>query len=77
MDRSTFLAHRSQLVSEDAPTRERLVNLSADEQALYSDLVEDRYGVSRRLEQERIRFSLVRQALSPWLDDTRPNPRAS
>ena len=34
------------------------------------DLVEDRYGTSVRLEQERVRFSQVERALEPWMDAT-------
>ncbi|MCC5951588.1 MAG: hypothetical protein JJU45_05780 [Acidimicrobiia bacterium] len=66
MDRATLLAHREHLVVEDRPTDEPLTTLTAQEQALYGDLVEDRYGPSVRLEQERIRFSTVSDAVSPW-----------
>ncbi|CAN5625708.1 DUF3322 and DUF2220 domain-containing protein [soil metagenome] len=66
MDRAALLAHRDQLVTEASPTAGALPHLTRDEQALYHDLVEDRYGPSVRLEQERIRFSLVLNALEPW-----------
>lgn len=66
MDRATVLAHRDQLVTEARPTSVALPHLAVDEQALYRDLVEDIFGPAVRLEQERIRFSLVRAALSPW-----------
>jgi hypothetical protein len=69
MDRATLLAHREQIVGEPTPTSAPLESLTPEEQELYRDLIEDRYGPSVRLEQERIRFSLVRQALEPWLRD--------
>lgn len=67
MDRATLLAHRDQVVKEPSPTTVPLGSLTPEEQDLYKDLVEDRYGPSVRLEQERVRFSLVRQALEPWI----------
>lgn len=63
MDRQTLLAHRGQWVTEDAPTRQRLANLTPDEVTLYRDLVEGTYGDSVRFEQERVRFSLLGDAL--------------
>ena len=63
MDEATLLAHRSQFAIETAPTRDRLPHLTSAEAALYQDLIEDRFGHSVRLEQERIRFSLVDEAL--------------
>lgn len=67
MDRATLLSHRGQVVTEPNPTSAPLAHLSTEEQELYQDLVEDRYGHAVRLEQERIRFSFVRQALEPWI----------
>lgn len=66
MDRDTLVAHLGQVVAEANPTSAPLGSLSPEEADLYRDLVEDRYGTNVRLEQERIRFSLVRQALEPW-----------
>lgn len=60
MDRDTLLAHRDRWVSESAPTAARLNHLTDEEQALYQDLVTDRFGVRVRLEQERIDWSWVR-----------------
>lgn len=68
MDHDTLLAHRRQFVIEADPIGELLPHLTPSERALYRDLVEDRLGRSLRLEQERIRFSLVRAALQPWTD---------
>jgi hypothetical protein len=67
MDHQTLLAHRRQWVVEPSPTDRPLGNLTATENALYHDLIEDRHGQAVRLEQERVRFSLVRQALEPWM----------
>lgn len=66
MDAPTLLAHPRQWATEAVPTRRDLPHLSPSEAALYRDLVEDRYGRAVRLEQERVRFSLVREALQPW-----------
>ncbi len=66
MDEATLLAHRGQLVTEPEPVAEPLPHLTREEQMLYRDLIEDRFGTNVRLEQERIRFSLVREALRPW-----------
>jgi hypothetical protein len=63
MDEQTLLAHRGQWVREPTPTAADLAELRDQEAWLYRQLVEDAYGPSIRLEQERIRFSLVAQAL--------------
>jgi len=67
MDRSTLLSHKSQWVTEPLPTSRALPHLTPEETALYRDLVEETQGPSLRLEQERVRFSLVDAALAPWL----------
>ena len=67
MDEETLLAHRRQWVSEPSPTSRPLGNLTAAEAALYRDLIDDRHGQAVRLEQERVRFSLVCRALEPWM----------
>jgi hypothetical protein len=66
MDADTLLAHRRQWVREPVPTRRALERLTPNEGAVYRDLVEDRYGPAVRMEQERVRFSLLEQALEPW-----------
>ena len=66
MDESTLLDHRTQFVTEPHPTRAAQQHLTEAEQALYRDLIEDRFGPSVRLEQERIRFSAVRRAIALW-----------
>jgi hypothetical protein len=67
MDHQTLLAHPRQWVNEPSPTNRTLTNLNDAERALYNDLIEDRYGQAVRLEQERVRFSWLQQALEPWM----------
>ncbi len=67
MDEATLLAHRSQWVAEPSPTNRPLPNLTEAEAALYGDLVEDRFGPTIRLEQERVRPSVLERELEPLL----------
>jgi hypothetical protein len=64
MDRTTLLAHRSQWVVESSPSTAGLSCLDAEETALYRDLVADALGPSVRLEQERVRFAAIEQAVA-------------
>ena len=64
MDADTLLAHAEQWVVEPAPTSRALQHLTADEASLYRDLVQGLHGPRIRLEQERVRFALLQQALS-------------
>jgi hypothetical protein len=66
MDKTTLMAHSQQWVREPMPTSRPLEYLTGEESSVYTDLVEDRYGRSVRLEQERVRFSRLRRALEPW-----------
>jgi hypothetical protein len=63
MDRTTLLAHESQWVREPTPTDTPLTLLDPSEAALYHDLVEDALGPAVRLEQERVRFSVLTGAV--------------
>jgi hypothetical protein len=63
MDRATLLAHEPQWVTESSPITKPLANLSNAEAELYVELIEDRYGYRIRLEQERVRFSLVNERI--------------
>jgi hypothetical protein len=63
MDRATLLAHRSQWVTEPTPARADPTYLTPHEAALAHDLSTDLYAPSLRLEQERIRFSLLQSTL--------------
>jgi hypothetical protein len=63
MDRVTLLAHKSQWVTEPNPTDASLDLLWSEEASLYRELVENALGPSVRLEQERVRYSALEQAL--------------
>ncbi len=62
MDRTTLEVHREHWGREPTPVNARLERLTAPEQTLYADFIEDRYAPALRLEQERIRFTVVRAA---------------
>lgn len=64
MDRATLLDHRSLWVHEHSPIRRDLNRLTSAERDLYDDLRDNRIGPKVRLEQERIRFGVVRRALA-------------
>jgi hypothetical protein len=64
MDRATLLAHRSQWVAESSPSTVGLNCLDAEETALYHDLMADALGPSVRLEQERVSFAAIEQAMA-------------
>jgi len=66
MDADTLLAHSKQWVTEPSPTNRTLPHLGPVEASAYQDLVEDRYGPRIRLEQERVRFTFLHEALRPW-----------
>jgi hypothetical protein len=74
MDRETLLFHREHWTNESSPTRRPLAHLTDAEQSLYQDLISDVYGMGVRLEQERVRFSRVQDALMPWTGDTPVSP---
>ena len=64
MDRATLFAFESQWGHEDRPTTRDLPRLTADERALYDALRDNRIRAQLRLEQERIGFQWVEQALA-------------
>ena len=66
MDRTTLLAHRSQWVAESSPSTVALNGLDAEEKALYYDLIADALGPSVRLEQERVSFAAIEQAMADF-----------
>lgn len=66
MDRSTLLAHRDRWGTEPSPTNAHLARLTAAESDLYQDLVEDTFGPAVRLEQERVAWPAVEDALAPY-----------
>jgi hypothetical protein len=63
MDRETLYGHSQFWVQESAPYVGELSRLNAEEQALYDDLRFNRLGDRVRLEQERIAFTCVEQAV--------------
>ena len=64
MDRATLLACKGLWGREESPIERDLRRLNAAERALYEDLSANRLGERLRLEQERIAFDKVLQALS-------------
>jgi hypothetical protein len=69
MDRATFQAHRTLWGREPADRRYTgdTSRLTADECALFEDLLTDRCGDRVRLEQERIGYRWLETALREWL----------
>jgi hypothetical protein len=63
MDRATLAAHPSQWVTEATPTSIALDHLTPPELELYRALVAGEPGPAVRLEQERVGFGWIRQAL--------------
>lgn len=64
MDRQTLELHRALWSVEESPYGAELSHLTHDEASLYDDLRAQRLGIGVRLEQERIAFAWVRQALA-------------
>jgi len=64
MDRATLLAHGAQWGTEPQPLTRDLPRLTADETAVFNDLRDNRLRPQLRLEQERIGFGWVQQALA-------------
>lgn len=69
MDRATLEAHRALWGREPADWRYTgdISRLTAEECALFEDLLTDRYGDRVRLEQERIGYGWLETALREWL----------
>jgi len=63
MDEQTLLAHRSLWGREDRPETRPLTRLTDEENTVYDQLRQNLRGEQVRLEQERIGFGYVRQAL--------------
>jgi hypothetical protein len=74
MDRDTLLTHRSLWGDEPDRCDKALARLTAPEAALYQDLRTDRLGTHVRLEQERIAFGCLQQALSQVVAGCPPIP---
>lgn len=63
MDRATLLANRDRWVTEETQATGPLQHLSQAESALFEELLGGTHGDHVRLEQERIRFSVLRHQL--------------
>jgi hypothetical protein len=63
MDPPTLPAHQEHWTVEKDPAVAPLPALTEEERQVYRDLLDDTYGSSVRLEQKRVRFSLIRSAL--------------
>jgi hypothetical protein len=63
MDHDTLVAHEAHWDDEEVQSSEACKHLSSAEDALFRDLLENRFGNRVRLEQERVRFSRVASAL--------------
>jgi hypothetical protein len=63
MDRATLLAHRDQWVTEPSRSTSSLDFLDAEEAQLCHHLAADALGPSVRLEQERVSFAVIEQAI--------------
>lgn len=63
MDRATLMDHQPLWVCEPKPERRDLPRLTPDERALFDDLRDNRIGHQVRLEQERVSFGSVENAL--------------
>ena len=64
MDKATLLAHASQWGDEPQPLLRDLPRLTVEEHALFDELRDNRLRVGVRLEQERIGFGWLQQALA-------------
>ena len=72
MDEATLMAHASQWGQEDKPSRRDLPRLTVAETAVYDTLRDNRLRVGVRLEQERIGFGWLQQALSAIAETKNP-----
>jgi hypothetical protein len=64
MDHATLMAHAAQWGTEPQPLRRDLPRLTAEENTVYNDLRDNRLRPNLRLEQERIGFGWLQQALA-------------
>lgn len=70
MDRQTLLDHRTHWSQEKDPCRHPLASLTEEEEELYATLVAGGLGERVRLEQERIRYGRVFEALRTCTETT-------
>lgn len=74
MDQATLLAHATQWGDEPQPTLRDLPRLTEVERALFDELRDNRLRVGLRLEQERISFGWLQQALAALPLETNSQP---
>ncbi|WP_298167890.1 DUF3322 domain-containing protein [Acidithiobacillus sp.] len=67
MDEATLMAHRDFWGEEDKPTIQDLPRLTESERVLYDILRDNRLRPGLRLEQERIRFGRLQDAIAAFL----------
>ncbi|MEO8117965.1 MAG: Wadjet anti-phage system protein JetD domain-containing protein [Rhodoferax sp.] len=75
MDSVTLLAHAAQWGTEPQPLLRDLPRLTLEERALFDELRDNRLRVGVRLEQERIGFGWLQQALAALPQENQSNPR--
>ncbi len=63
MDEQTLLRHRDFWGLENSPENKPLPRLTADEQALYQNLLKHHYAENLRLEQERVNYAWLTAAI--------------
>ncbi len=73
MDRETLFAHRPLWGTEDNPETAMLTRLTTEELSLYDDLRNNRVGNHIRLEQERVAFAALLDALEKHGSPSRTN----
>ena len=72
MDHATLERHREQWSTEERPTTEELLHLTAEEHHLYDTLRHNHLGTGVRLEQERINYRLLQEAVNEAVRKTTP-----
>lgn len=72
MDTETLLSHEAHWVREPDPTDAALERLTVHESDLYLGLTTDRWAPSLRLEQERVRFFRLAEALERFREEDEP-----
>jgi hypothetical protein len=75
MDSDTLVSHSSHWNRELSQVTHPLTRLSTEETELWQELCAHTHGPSVRLEQERIRFSTVRDRIARMGSATRTGPR--
>ena len=77
MDSQTLLAHRSFWGTENQPETATLTRLTSEEQSIYDDLRHNQLGNHIRLEQEKIAFTTLLNALEKLESPPFPKPHVT